>query len=257
LIPIGAHAAPAAPTTEVQVITACMRANMPLEFSVEDFVVTSSNAAGAKESIGGQIYYSRESSDGEPGPTRAMLRIQSPALLRNSAYLMLETENTRSDNMFVYLPAVDRVRRIVGNMADSRLFGTDISYYEFKQFRSAFGDMSPALLGRAELAGRAVQQVRFTPKDSTDTEYDHADAAIDVATCLPLKIEFFSNNKRVKLFTVPVEAIRQDNEHWYMTEFTLEDLVNNSSSVMQMSGYRSDKKLPGKLFSPVNFYRSF
>ena len=52
----------------------------------------------------------------------------------------LSTDDYLRDGMFVYLPAVKRVRRVTGTFADGALMGTNFSYFDFKQLQNTFGD---------------------------------------------------------------------------------------------------------------------
>jgi hypothetical protein len=253
LIPLTLQAAPQAADT-AESVTACMRNNLPREFSVEDFILVSSTKNGSKDVIGGQIYFSRENRGGELGLARAMMRIKYPAPLRNSAYLMIETDDYLRDGMFVYLPAVDRIRRVSGTFADGRLFGTDISYFEFKQFRGAFGDMNPRLLGAEHYQGRAVKRMRYSPQDAADTHYEYAEALIDDLSCLPLKIDFIGEGQVRKQMRVPIEAIKADKSRWYMTEFSVRDLDRASETTFKTTGFDSKTDLSDMLFNPKTFH---
>lgn len=256
LISLNLHAqAPASDPAES--VSACMRGNLPREFSVEDFVLISSTQGGSREVISGQIYFSRETRGGELGLARAMMRISAPAPLRNSAYLMIETDDYLRDGMFVYLPAVNRVRRVSGTFADGRLFGTDISYFEFKQFRGAFGDMNARLIGSETHQGRSVQRMRYTAKSADESQYSHVDALVDDTSCLPLRVEFFGDGRVRKQLEVPVDAIVADGTRWYMREFSVLDLDRQSRTTVNTTGFSSSKDLPERLFHPKFFHSAF
>lgn len=236
-------------------VMACMRDNLPRRLEVEEFVVLSSSDDGTRETLGGEIFFTRERMNGELGRARAMMRITQPAALRNSAYLILETDDYLRDGMFVYLPAVARVRRVSGEIADGRLFGTDITYYDFKQIRSAFGDMHAEYLSQDHAQGRAVHTLKLSPDAEVNAGYDHLIAQVDAQTCLPLNLSFYEQGQLIKEASVPANAIVADGDRWYPTEFTLRDLINRSQSTLKTIGFRSDEQLPERLFHPASFYR--
>ena len=57
--------------------------------------------------------------------------------MRDAAYLVREASDPgKEEEMYVYLPALQKVRRITGAMKDSSLFGTDLSYSGPKRSRT-------------------------------------------------------------------------------------------------------------------------
>lgn len=246
----------AAESDDAASVMACMRDNLPRRLEVEEFVVLSSTQDGARETLGGEIFFTRERMNGELGRARAMMRITQPAALRNSAYLILETDDYVRDGMFVYLPAIARVRRVSGEIADGRLFGTDITYYDFKQIRSAFGDMNAQYVGKDTAQGRPVHTLKLVPDQGVNAGYDHLIAQVDAQTCLPLNMSFYEQGQLIKEATVPANAIVADGDRWYPAEFTLRDLINHSQSTLKTTGFRSDEQLPERLFHPASFYRT-
>ncbi len=236
-------------------VKACMQANLPRSFSIEEFSLISESAEGSRATVSGAIYFTRTDRKGQIGPARAMMKLEQPAALRDSAYLVIETSDYARSGMFVYLPAVARVRRVSGEMADGRLFGTDITYYDFRQFRNAMDDMAPQYLQRVE-SERPYHQLRFTPPQGIQAGYEYVIANIDVASCLPLRMEFMDKGRVVKTLSVPVHALRQDGARWFPGEFTLKDHIHGSRTTLVTTGFRSNPELSEQLFHPASFYRA-
>lgn len=251
--------APAQPPAESgEQIAACMRDNLPERFWVEDFVLTSRAASGDAEAISGQLYFTRQTRDGQTGPSRAMLRIENPSPLRNAAYLILESEDYLRDGMFVFLPAVNRVRRVSGSMADGQLFGTDISYYDFKQFRSALSDMRAGQAVAVQHENRPAWSLRFDPAADEEAGYERVDAVIDAQTCVPRVLEIYENGRLRKTFTVPLDAIKPYADgRWYIAEFSMHDHLKDSDTTIRTLGFDTSRSLPEQLFHPSTFYRAY
>ena len=124
----------------VEAIDACMRANIPPALQIRQFSLNAVDHNGAGRLMKGRLYAIRDN-----GLLRTMLRIDSPPDLRGAAYLLREGEAAQQDAMYVYLPALNKVRRIMGGTQDNPLFGTDLSYADLKQISHAFSG------GRIEL----------------------------------------------------------------------------------------------------------
>ena len=244
----------AAETVDSSSVAACMRANLPTQFAVEHFSLISQDDSGYEEAIGGQIFYRQGSDQGPGNRAGAMMQIQQPAPLRGSAYLIIETDNYLRDGLFVYLPALKRVRRISGEMADGQLFGTDITYYDFALFRHAFKDMDAVEVTAGTVDGRPVHKLVIRPRDAT--VYDKAIASIDAETCVPRRLKLYQDGRLRKIFSVPLHAIKADGDRWYPAEFTMHDLQSNSRTTFQTLELHTGEALPDALFNPATFYRS-
>lgn len=246
-----AHATPK--TAPAEDVMACMQANLPRSFEVETFTIISESAEGSRQNISGSIYFTRENREGQLGPARAMMKIEQPMALRDSAYLILESPSYVQSGMFVYLPAVRRVRRVSGEMADGRLFGTDISYYDFKQFRNAMADLDAEYL-EYQPGPRPSHRMRYRPQADVDPGFQYMIADIDAQSCLPLRIEYFDRGHLIKSLSVPEHALTRDGTRWYPAEFTLRDELRGSQTRFITQGFTSDTALPDRLFHPASFY---
>ena len=109
----------------------CMRGNIPKIMRIQEFELNAVDPAGGERLLRGRLYAQREND-----LVKAMVKIKAPADLNNAAYLV--REGKERDDMFIFLPALNRVRRIMGGSADSPLFGTDLSYNDIKQVQNAF-----------------------------------------------------------------------------------------------------------------------
>ncbi len=258
LLSLGFAAQATPPAPDGEQIAACMRGNLPERFWVEDFVLTSRAANGDAEAISGQLYFTRQTRDGQIGPSRAMMRIENPSALRNSAYLILESDDYLRDGMFVFLPAVNRVRRVSGSMADGQLFGTDISYYDFKQFRGALSDMRAGAATAEPFEGRPAWRLRFMPRPEGDPGYERVDAVIDGETCIPRVLDIYENGRLRKTFKVPLDAIKPYAKgRWYVGEFNMHDHLKGSDTTIRTLGFDTSRSLPDQLFHPSTFHRAY
>src|ERR1051326_4161390 len=104
----------------------CMRANIPPTVRIQTVEVTAFDRTGGQRSMRGRLFGMREDNR-----VRIMLRIEAPVDLAGASYLVREA--APADEMYLYLPSVNRVRRITGAALDGQLWGTDLSYNDFKR----------------------------------------------------------------------------------------------------------------------------
>src|SRR5919109_475270 len=96
-------------------ITSCMRANIPQTVRIQQVEITSWDRDQGERRLKGKLFGTREKER-----ARVMMRIEAPSDLAGAAFLVRETE--KSDETFLYLPAVQKVRRITGGQMDGQLW---------------------------------------------------------------------------------------------------------------------------------------
>lgn len=235
----------------VDPVLACMRANIPKTLRIEKVELTYTDRGGGERRMRGRLFAEREDD-----LLRALLRIDAPADLARSAYLLRESGDAgHGDEMYLYLPALNRVRRITGAGADSSLFGTDLSYSDLKELHSAFSGGSVTLdASAAPVAGRPVYGLTVTPRTGETSRYTRIHALIDQKTCVALIVEFDEPAGLRKRLTVSPESLKQSSGHWYASEALIEDLTEHTHTRLRVLGVEDDVNLPGRYFDPHGFY---
>lgn len=241
-----AQAASPAPNPE-QKILACMRANIPPTLRIQEFQISSADRKGEKRLLSGRLFALRE---GEL--LRAMLKLTSPADLNGAAYLI--REGKKSDEMYVFLPALNRTRRIMGGAGDGPLFGTDLSYADIKQLQNAFGGSAIKVLGSQKLDGRTTTMLSAQPTAESESRYAQINAWIDNISCLPMKVEFLEGKTIRKRLEAPASAIAKASDYWYLSESTMTDLKLGTKTQLKVTGVKSGEDLAKRYFDTRNFH---
>ena len=243
--------APSAPADAM----ACLRGNVLPGSQVQDLELEATDIRGEKRVMQGKLYSTRENLPDAPGLLRASLRISAPTYLAGAAYLLRQTEDRRFDSMYVFLPAVKRVRRISTEFSDGPLLGTNFSYYEFKQLTNAFGDLSPKQEGTEKYQGRQVNLITFTaPPGGAMTEYTSVKLRVDQKTCVVMTAEFMKAGAIRKRFSASPSALRQAKDYWYLSEMEMRDLLDDTYTVLRITKLESVSELPARYFEHNTFY---
>lgn len=225
----------------------CMRANIPKIMRIQEFELTAVDPAGGTRLLTGRLFAKREND-----LVRAMVKIKAPPDLSNAAYLV--REGVKRDDMFIFLPALNRVRRIVGGSADSPLFGTDLSYNDIKQVQNAFSG-GPVKLEKSQMIeAKPMHVLSMTPAGEAKSNYSLIRAWIDQKTCVAIKVEFYEGAKIRKRLSSPVKALKQAGENWYVSEALMEDLHSKTRTTLKITGLTSVAKLSDRYFNPTSFY---
>lgn len=242
------------PAKTAEEVMECARDNFPNSVSVRRVTFTNTGKSGESNTIKARVYGLLEKQPSGDNLVRGTLIVEAPANLNGSAYLIRETEDYLRDGMFVYLPAVGRVRRISGEVGDRSLLGTEFSYFEYKQMSNAFGDLAATLERSETVAGRASYVLSFKPLEGVETKYDTVRAWIDKETCLVMAAEFISDDKALKRLTAPPTGIAKSGEHYYLQEMQMADLQQGTKTVLRVDQVTLNEELSNLRFSPKAFY---
>jgi hypothetical protein len=241
-------ALPASAETDAEKVQACMRANVPETVQVKTFEITARDRTGSERTLRGRLFGTKEG-----GRVRAMVRVEAPADLARAAYLVREGE--KSDEMYVFVPSLNKTRRITGASMDGSLWGTDLSYADVKQLQNAFDGGTVKGEGEQKIEGRTVSVLAFTPRAEEQTRYNQIRSYIDAESCVPLKVEFIEGKEVRKQMTVlPKDLKKASGKHWYAEEAQMADIKDGTQTRIKVLGVTSDSKLASRYFNPQTFH---
>jgi len=235
--------------TPLSKVLDCMRDNVPPTVRIQEVELTSTDRAGGTRVLKGKLFAIREN-----GLVRSMLRISAPSDLSGAAYLVRETPADRGDEMYMFLPSVNRVRRISGASAEGALLGTDFSYNDVKQFENAYDGTEPKLEAPDNIQGRPAWVMTTKAKTGEDSRYSTVKTWIDQKTCVALKIDFFEGDKLRKELAAPATGLMQSDKYWYVSEAEMRDLKEGTKTALKVVGVTSGSDLPSRYFDAHSFY---
>jgi hypothetical protein len=239
--------APSVVGSQAEPIVQCMRANIPPSVQVREVELAARDRAGGERILRGRLYITNENAR-----FRAMLKIGSPPDLAGAAYLVREGQS--SDEIYVFVPALNKVRRVTGGNMDGPLWGTDLSYSDLKQVQNAFGDSTAKLEGRGELDKQPVHVMTFAPLPGQGSRYALIRAWVDPKTCIALKSEFMEGNSVRKRLTGQPKDLKQTGSHWYLSEILVADLKEGTQTRLKVTGVDAAKDIADRYFSPGAFH---
>lgn len=242
-----AEAPPKTAANPADKVLECMRANIPPKIRIQEFELKAIDRAGGERLLRGRLYATREGDR-----ARVMMKIEAPTDLAGAAYLVRETKT--SDEMYLYLPAVRKVRRLSGASQDGKLFGTDLSYSEIKQISNAYDGASLKLGAPEKVDGRPVHVLAMAPRAGTTTQYSQVKALVDQKTCVPLRVDFMDGGSVRKKLVTDAKSLKQSGSHWFFSAAEMSDVREGTRTKLKLSEILSPEKLADRLFNPQTFY---
>jgi uncharacterized protein len=140
------------------------------------------------------LSWTRQSADG--GPASRLTRFDAPAEVRGMATLLVENPGA-DDDVWIYLPALKRPRRVLADQKRDSFMGSDLSYgdvvgYRVNEWIHTLGDSSI----QDDRPCRLVDSVPRTPTVQKSSGYSRRESCIDNQSGLATRVLTWDANGR-------------------------------------------------------------
>lgn len=175
------------------------------------------------------------------GDQKFYVYFQKPEDVRGMTYMVWKHVD-KDDDRWLYLPALDLVRRIAASDKRSSFAGSDF-VYEDVSGRSINEDTHNIVEETNKF-----YKLRNMPKDKGSVEFSYYDIWIAKDTFLPYKAEYY--NRQSKLYrTVEATQIKNIAGHPTVTKSKATNLDSGSSTLIEFSNVEYDIGLSDNIFS--------
>ena len=178
--------------------------------------------------------------------TRSLIRFSEPADIKDTGMLTLDNPEQES-SQWVYLPALDRARRIASSRKGGHFVGSEL-YYEDLQKRDVDKDLH-RILGKGKVGKIATTNLESIPVDPGNSVYSKRISWIHTKTLIPLQVEYFKNSNEQPAKRLKVRKIKKIQGYWTVLDSTMTDLKSGKQTRMTTQTIQYDQELPGSLFS--------
>ena len=185
------------------------------------------------------VFMSRRS-----GKTRqTYVRFLSPGDIAGTAFLGLQDGNDRAQHL--YLPSLEKTRRISSSQRNSRFVGTDYSFADLDS--RDLEDSTRKRLADEKVGNDDCFVVEVTPKAS-DAEYGRLQLWVSKKSMLPMVIKFFDGKGKERKRLIVKDA-RQVDKRWVIYESKMVDLDRQHSTVMKVESIKLRTDIPAERFT--------
>lgn len=240
-------------TDAAKLMAASLKATKPVRSVAEGrFVLT--NKAGQSRvretrSIGAL------KADGENN--RRIVRFNSPADVAGTAVLTIE--NAGADDIWVYLPALKKVRRLPPSNLKDAFVGTDFSYGDV--LGHAVADWNHKLVRTETVGGVATRVIESTPKSAAitaSTGYGKRVSWLRATDNVMVKAHYH-DAKGALIKTYTAESIRlvdKANGRYQAMRQTMRNVRTGHSTRIEYSSFRTDQAVAASEFEPRSLERA-
>ncbi|MEZ5529363.1 MAG: outer membrane lipoprotein-sorting protein [Porticoccaceae bacterium] len=187
--------------------------------------------------------YAKDAGDGERW---TLLRFIKPNDVERTGLLTVDYKGDDSDQ-WLYLPALDRVRRIAASRKGGRFVGSDF-YYEDLTSREVSMDHH-AIIGEDKIGGASCILLESIPVSKKNSVYSKRVSCIHPKILVPLRIDYYENGRDKPSKRLQARKIKRIQGYWTIFDSTMYNLKTGNSTKLITVDIRYDQGIPDNLFS--------
>lgn len=184
--------------------------------------------------------------DDGKGTVCQLVEFLAPADVRGTKFLSITTPG-EEDQMWLYLPAVGRERRIAGSAASGKFMGTDFTFEEITASAKMWEPYKPERMADETLEGRKCYVLKLTPQ-SSDCLYGAVILWIWQEELLPIRIEFLSKSMKLQKVMAFSDLQKNKRGEWQPNTIALQDLSGGSLTTVRILE-TDDRPVPDDTFT--------
>ncbi|NPV52953.1 MAG: outer membrane lipoprotein-sorting protein [Firmicutes bacterium] len=165
------------------------------------------------------------------GTEKQLLEYLSPADVAGTKFLSIKKE-AQDSQMWLFLPALGRERRIAGAASKDKFMGTDFTYEEIGNTSSYRDDYKAVRLPDETLDSRKAYVLKLTPKQKSD--YSLVKIWVWQDEFIPLRIEFYNLDNKLKKLLTNTDLSKNTKGEWQPNTITMSDVLGGTKTIIKL-----------------------
>lgn len=179
-----------------------------------------------------------------------MISFDSPPDVRGTRFLQMQ-HSDRDDDMWIYLPALHKTRRLISNNKRDSFVGTDFSYGDILQLDPA--NFRNTLLREEKLDGVDCYVVESVAKDASyerDLGYAQRVLWIRKDSAVEVRVDYYDSDKRLvkTQTTAQHELVDPAKQRWIVKQREMIDRERDHRTIITLDKYDTRSAIPARLF---------
>jgi outer membrane lipoprotein-sorting protein len=181
---------------------------------------------------------------GNYGESKALLRFVDPPEVKGVALLIINHPD-RSSDQWMWLPELQRDRRVALQDRSTRFFGTDFSYEDLEERDVNQSDFR--LLGDETVGGQACWKIESTPRKGKTSQYSRVVTWLRKDIYFPVKYEMYVKDQLAR--TLHYRRVEKVDGVWSALEMEMTDVRRKGRTVMKSDKLQYNAALPDEMFT--------
>jgi len=175
-----------------------------------------------------------------------LLRFVKPNNVENVGLLTKDYSGDKSDQ-WLYLPALDRVRRISSSRKGGRFVGSDFQYEDLMD-REVDMDKH-RIIGKGKVGGVPCTLLESIPVNKSNSIYSKRISCIHPKIFIPLNIDYYEKKQEQPVKRLKARKIKKIQGYWTVFDSTMYNLKTGHSTKLTITHIKYDQGIPDALFS--------
>jgi outer membrane lipoprotein-sorting protein len=186
------------------------------------------------------------SKDDAQGKSRTVIVFQQPASVRGTRFLTMETVSG-SDDQWIFLPNLGKVRRIASSEGSGSFMGTDMSYDDISSVNREADKDTHTLLREEAYSGAECYVIQSVPKDAS-YQYAKMISWIDKSTKVSHRLEGY--DKRGNLVkTLEPSAFKDVQGYLTPLQMKVSSVAEGTSTTVYTDIIKYNDPIPDSVFT--------
>lgn len=182
--------------------------------------------------------------------TKMLTVFLHPPDVKGTSLLVYDYEN-KEDNMWIFLPALRRVRRIVSTEKGNNFMGSEFSNADMS--KPNIDDFNYTDLGTETKDGKNFRKIEAKPKTAAlakELNFSRKITFIDPGNFLSHRVEFYDASGKLHRVQRISDYRRLSNGKFFAQQMVMENVQNGRSTLLQVDQFQLGSQLPESRFSP-------
>lgn len=169
----------------------------------------------------------------------------TPADVKNTSFMNWSYADGRSDDQWIYLPALKRTKRISSEGKNDYFMGSDFTYDDLGDRHPDMDDHK--LLREETVDGKSCYVIESTPKDE-DYMYSKTVTWVMKDNFLGLKREFY-DDRNTLLKVLSIQKFEKVDGFWTILETKMHNVQKDHTTVIKFTEVQKNKGIPDSKFT--------
>lgn len=180
--------------------------------------------------------------NGERVEERSLIRFEEPASLRGTGLLVVD-EGASANDLWLYMPANRRMRRLAGAEKSNWFMGTEFTHEDFEDFKLEHYLFSVPAPVECEFGQCLTVHARpGTEQEQKASGYGGKTYWLESNSLYPVRIDYFGHDgSHVK--RLDTSGLQREGQYWRPTEYVMRNLLNGRVTRMLVDSRELDQAL--------------
>ncbi len=183
---------------------------------------------------------------------KMIIRFMAPPDVKGTALLVFDYDK-KSDDMWIYLPALRKVRRVISSEKGKNFMGSEFTNADMS--KPNFDDFDYKIVGTEIISEKECYKIESnckTPVLAAEYGFSKRISFMEKSNFLCHRVEYYNTAGKLHRIQTISNYKKQPNGKYFAFGMKMENVINGRISEMIIDKFQAGSQLPESTFAPVN-----